>query len=592
MKIGFFSLLNAVVLMMFATGACSQSCSKSDTPGGVSPDSTSVLHVNLKTDKVCFSPGEEVSFTADELPDSAYVRYYHLGKVLDEKRLSVKTWSWAPPSSDYQGYLAVVLDKNNGRDDILGSIAVDVSSTWNRFPRYGFLAAFGDMDESEIESNVSMISRCHLNGVQFQDWHWKHQRPLAGTPENPYDHWTDIAKRSTSKATVEGYISCLHGIGSKAMFYDLCFGALNDAADDGVKEEWYLFNDRNHSSKNVLTLPSPMFKSDIYIVDPSLEAWQTYFGNRVDDVYSVFDFDGYQIDQLGSRGTVYDYDGSAADLPSGYASFIRAMKSKRPGKHLVMNSVSRFGDKEIAETGDVDFLYNEVWSEDADFSSLKDIIDRNDSFGDGSLKTVFAAYMDYDKADGTGYFNTPGVLLTDAVMFALGGSHLELGDHMLCKEYFPNTNLSMDAILQSSIIRYYDFMTAYENLLRDGVTFGSAELSCLNGKMTVAAWPPSSGKVCLISTEKGSDTEVLHLINLAGANSMSWRDLDGTMPEPSFISEPSFKFKTTRQVKAVWMASPDSYLCTPRPVEFTQSASCITFSIPSLKYWDMIVIEY
>ena len=60
------------------------------------------------------------------------------------------------------------------------------------------------------------------------------------------------------------------------------------------------------------------------------------------------------------------------------------------------------------------------------------------------MNTVFAAYMNYNKADNRGEFNTPGILLTDAVMFALGGSHLELGgDHMLCKEYFPNENLTM-----------------------------------------------------------------------------------------------------------------------------------------------------
>jgi dextranase len=53
---------------------------------------------------------------------------------------------------------------------------------------------------------------------------------------------------------------------------------------------------------------------------------------------------------------------------------------------------------------------------------------------------VFAAYLNYNKADNGGsgdkMMNTPGVLLTDAVMFALGGSHLELGDHMLSREYF------------------------------------------------------------------------------------------------------------------------------------------------------------
>ena len=45
--------------------------------------------------------------------------------------------------------------------------------------------------------------------------------------------------------------------------------------------------------------------------------------------------------------------------------------------------------------------------------------------------------MNYNKADNRGEFNTPGILLTDAVMFALGGSHLELGgDHMCAKSTF------------------------------------------------------------------------------------------------------------------------------------------------------------
>ena len=65
--------------------------------------------------------------------------------------------------------------------------------------------------------------------------------------------------------------------------------------------------------------------------------------------------------------------------------------------------------------------------------------------------------MNYNRADNTGEFNTPGVLLTDAVMFALGGSHLELGDHMLCKEYFPNDNLEMDE--ESGLFRLKSALT-------------------------------------------------------------------------------------------------------------------------------------
>ena len=86
----------------------------------------------------------------------------------------------------------------------------------------------------------------------------------------------------------------------KSMFYNLCFGALKDAASDGVKEEWYLFKDASHTTKDSHDLPSG-WKSNIYLVDPSDKEWQQYMAERNDDVYANFAFDGYQIDQLGKR---------------------------------------------------------------------------------------------------------------------------------------------------------------------------------------------------------------------------------------------------------------------------------------------------
>ena len=48
----------------------------------------------------------------------------------------------------------------------------------------------------------------------------------------------------------------------KAIFYNLCFGALDDAAQDGVNERWYIFQDNNHAQKDVHALSAP-FKSDL-----------------------------------------------------------------------------------------------------------------------------------------------------------------------------------------------------------------------------------------------------------------------------------------------------------------------------------------
>lgn len=574
-----------------------EGCSSTDgthQPGTDTGQKSTITSANISTDKACYSPGSTVSFTLDTLPSSAYVRYYHLGNELSsDEVLTSKQWTWTPPSTDYTGYMAEIYTKDNdGTEKMLGSIGVDVSSDWKRFPRYGFLSAFGDMKGSQIQSVVASLNRYHLNGIQFYDWQYEHHQPLAGTPASPALYWTDIARRSTSSETVKNYISALHNRGMMAMFYNLCFGALSDASSDGVDESWYLFKDKTHSVKDCLELPSSMFKSNIYIVNPGNSNWQRYLAARNADVYSVYDFDGYHIDQLGSRGNVYDYNGISIDLPTQYASFIQYIKNAAPSKKLVMNAVSRFGSENIATTDDVDFLYNELWDSDASFSSIKDVIDQNSSYDNGKLKTVFAAYMDYNKADNAGYFNTPGVLLTDAVMFALGGDHLEMGEHMLCKEYFPNNNLQMDATLKSGIVGYYDFMTAYENLLRDGGTFNSVDMSCTNGKMSIAAWPPSTGNVTVIARKINDNIQVVHLINSAKADVLSWRDFNGTMPEPSLIASPSFQMKVSGTVNRIWYASPDINSGVCQELSFNKSGSSVSFTLPSLKYWDMIVVEY
>lgn len=583
------------VLATFLTlfnGGCSPS-NEPNTPGSTTGGSGTVSSVTLSTDKACYSPGETIHFTSSSIPKSTYVRYYYSGNKLSETSLSNTTWTWNPPTTDFRGYLVEVLSKgDDGTETILGSIGVDVSSDWTRFPRYGFLSSFGDVTKVEMESVVSSLNRYHINGVQFYDWQYEHHKPLAGTRNNPDAYWTDIAKRNTSLATIQGYITALHNAGMKTMFYNLCYGALSDAASDGVKDEWYLYNDKNHNGKNCLELSQPMFKSYIYLTNPANTDWQNYLANRNDDVYSVFDFDGYHIDQLGNRGTVYDYSGESVYLPTGFASFIQAMKAKHSAKRLVMNAVSRYGSKEIAGTGNVDFLYNEVWSEDANYSSLKDIVDQNNSFGNGSLKTVFAAYMNYNKAENAGYFNDPGVILADAVIFALGGAHLEMGEHMLGKEYFPNSNLKMDSTLQSAMIHYYDFLVAYQNLLRDSGSFNTVDLSCTNSKISVSAWPPSSGNVTVLAKKINNNTQVIHLVNLSQADYLSWRDLNGTMPEPSLKSNIALQLKGTDTINRIWVASPDNNDGVCQEVAFSQSASNVSFTLPSLKYWDMIVIEY
>lgn len=577
-----------------------------DQPGGGGGETGSVtdvtavtsdLTVSLSTDRACYAPGATVTFKAEGvLPAGAKVRYRTLNEVVAEADATAATWTWTAPGTDFTGYLVdVYRTETDGTEVILGTVAVDVSSDWTRFPRYGFIATFDGSKRAEglIEEEMAYLNRCHINGVQFQDWHNKHHWPLGGTRNSLLDVYKDIANRDVYTEVVRKYIDVQHAYGMKSMFYNLCFGALDDAAADGVKEEWYIFKGQGRTDKDYHGLPSG-WKSNIYLTDPSNTEWQAYLAERNDEVYANLDFDGYQIDQLGNRGTRYDYNDKQVNLPKGYASFIDAMKAKHPSKRLVMNAVSSYGASQIAGSGKVDFCYNELWDDEASFQSLHTVIKANDTYSDHTLRTVFAAYMNYGKSGSAGTFNNPGVLLADATMFALGGSHLELGDHMLGSEYFPNSNLQMDDALKAAMIRYYDFMTAYQNLLRgtDTASEFTAAASCTDSskKLSVNAWPPQKGGITTYARNV-DNRQVVHLLNYINADELNWRDLNGTMPAPRLVTSLPLKLEVTGQVKRIWAATPDRHAGAPQELAFEQKDGAVTFTVPTLQYWTMIVVE-
>ena len=555
------------------------------------------LSVELNTDKACYAPGEAVRFTASDVPAGARIRYRNGAEVIKDEPLTATSWTWTPAGADFTGYMAEVYrQEQDNSETVLGTIAVDVSSDWTRFPRYGFVATFdgSKLSDGVIENEMAYLNRCHINGVQFQDWHNKHHWPLGGTRDNLLDVYKDIANRDVYTSVVKKYIDVQHGLGMKSMFYNLCFGALDDAATDGVKEEWYAFRNTSRGDKDMHSLPSS-WKSSIYLVDPSNPEWQQYIGDRNDDVYANFAFDGYQIDQLGQRADLYDWNGTKINLPKGYGSFIDAMKTRHPEKRLVMNAVSSYGASQIAGSGKVDFCYNEVWGDEPDFEDLHRIIKANDTYSSNSLRTVFAAYMNYDKAGSTsGEFNTPGILMADAVMMALGGSHLELGDHMLSREYFPASPLAMTEELRTAMIRYYDFMTAYQNLLRGTSTQSEFQsgLACADAskKVSVAAWPPKRGNVTTYARKVGN-ADVIHLLNFRNIDNLSWRDLNGTRTAPSLTLDLPLTVNYPTKVNRIWTASPDYHGGAVVELPFTQTDGKVTFTLPSLKYWAMIVIE-
>ena len=545
----------------------------------------------LSTDKCMYSPGERVVVRiSGDVPSGARIRIHHGSDVIMDEAMSGKEYVWTAPSADYRGYMADIYVKGgNGDETIYGAIAIDVSSTWKRFPRYGFVATYDDSKtKSTIEGETAFLNRCHINGIQYYDWQYLHEIPYDKW--NHRDSWTDLANRTIRASVVRDYISEHHRYGMKAMFYNLLFGADPGYGDRGVSWDWGMFKD---GEQDFHPLPDN-WRGPIYLCDPSNKSWQNYLIEKNNDVYEAFDFDGYHIDQLGYRGAVYNRDGGEIPLTWAYSDFINSMKRARPDKLLVMNAVSNYGSTEIIGSGNVEFSYTELWGSEESFWDMERMVREHAAVDGRGTASVFAAYMDYNRRDNAGeYFNTPGILLSDATIFAVGGSHLELGDgHMLCAEYFPNNSLKMSDELTASLARYYDFMTAYENLLRDGGSVVDPNISCTNGVVDFNKWPPATGRVTAYCRQL-SDRKVVNLLNFSSTRDEKHtllRDVDGDMPEPGLKENIGVKVHAPNASK-VWIASPDRNDGIPQQVSFTRDGDYVKFNVPSLKYWTMLVIE-
>ncbi|WP_445491684.1 glycoside hydrolase family 66 protein [Niallia sp. 03133] len=544
----------------------------------------------LETDKAAYHPNDSIAFSlklADNVSNGRLkISYFHLNKEVSQQEIKVDSnqvkWTWKPPAEDFQGYL-VRASFTSSTEKEEETIGVDVSSDWSKFPRYGFLSSFPDMQGDEEGKIISSLNRHHINGIQFYDWHYKHHQPLKMENNAPAPYWEDIANRPTSLKTIKSYIDLAHQHNMKTMAYNLLYGAFAEAEKDGVQTEWRLFKDNQKNAQDFHPLPDN-WKSDVFLVNPGNIAWQDYLFNQQKIVYNSLPFDGWHIDQLGPRGTVYDYDGNEVVLDDTFLPFLDHAKSSMPDKRLVINAVNQYGQKQIGQAP-VDFLYTEVWDDYKYFQDLKQIIEDNKQYSQGK-NSVLAAYMNYNASNNPGEFNPAGILLADSVIFASGGSHLELGEHMLSKEYFPHHNFMMSPSLQESIKHYYDFIVAYENMLRDNVENDSVTI---DGDSF--STEPEIGKIWSFAKQK-ENKKILHLINLSNATTLEWRDTDANQAEPQERKDVPIKLEENRTVENIWMASPDKDSGVPIPLSFEQKDGTVSFTLPSLKYWDMVVVEY
>lgn len=468
--------------------------------------------------------------------------------------------AWTPPGAGGYGVTAEL-----GRSQ--ASTAIDVGENWAERPRYGFLSDFAPGDLGQ-EDRFRIMARYHLNGLQFYDWMYRHSDYLP-----PAEEFIDPLGRLLSRATIREKMALARRYGMAAMAYTAVYGAPQQFYE--AHREWGLYD----ASGRIISFGDGF----LYIMNPEPGGpWAEHMLSEYSKIASQFGFDGIHLDQYGDPRYGYRFpggpDAQPVDVASAFAALIDATKrAVGPSKSVLFNDVGGWPLADTAPTSN-DAIYIEVWPPHVHFQHLFELIDRGRKLS-GGKPVVLAAYISPEYE--------PSVLLTDAVIFAAGGYHIELGEGgaMLADPYFPKYQ-PMSPGLAAHLRRYYDITVRYQEFLY-GPDLAPWEPEVevegsrvLKGGYFNGVWP--------VGRENGRYA-VLSLINLNGLTDANWNA--PRQEPPPVLEKRTVTVEMAEPPRAVYLIDADGPDQSAVPVPFTYKDGRVRFTLDRLAYWSVAVME-
>jgi GH15 family glucan-1,4-alpha-glucosidase len=380
---------------------------------------TNAVVTDILADKAMYSPGDMVEFTikVNNPNNSTWcgivnVDIYHLERVIDTVQSSVSVpgntetsinVAWTTPSTDFMGYLV----KAHIGDESVAT-AIDCSSDFSAYPRYGYVAEFTDNPVAE-ETIDELSKRYHINAYQLYDWMWRHETLIKRENGSVASHWNDLFNRSISTETILDYISTIHENNANAMAYVMSYAAREGYGDVGIDPSYGLFTDMNHSSQ--LNVDFGNNSTYLWLFNPANTEWQNIMVDQYKDAINTFGFDGLQMDQMGQRNNVFDYRGRRVYLEDTFSSLVNQTKKEltanNPNKNtvtfnIVDGTANGWAMDNVTTKADTDFDFSEIWWLSDSYNDIKNYIEQvRDNNGGKAL--VLAAYMNYRDLSGDKY---------------------------------------------------------------------------------------------------------------------------------------------------------------------------------------------
>lgn len=462
--------------------------------------------------------------------------------------------------------------------------AFDVADSWTQAPRYGFLCGFSNEDKQKNEYQ-NFFREMHLNVIQFYDWMYRHDDFY---PEG--DLYTDIMGREGSMGAVAERIEGVHACGAKAIAYGAVYGA--ESFHEMHPECRYL-----HDNGDPMIFIDKIWLMDIHRGTAWREKILSEYGKAL-----KAGFDGVHMDQYGDpKEALVLEDGKPVirDLADDFRDLINETKETYPEKQFIFNAVNNWPIDSVKNSRQ-DCVYIEVWPPNETYGDLYRLVSHARKNED-EKRVILAAYLHPFKTEPEKNLNGATAQLAMATIFASGGYHLLLGEkgHILTEAYYPDNCRIGTHPLRNTIKKYYDFITAYGELLFPESWMDVTTQYCGGGNCEFTfsnvdwSFYPEAGKVWIRIYKRGREF-TLRCVNFTGISDMNWNKTHAEFPE--CVENIQVKVKLPGDKKKLLVLSPDCEIQEPAALRYEvcmgeDKRQEITFELENLSVFSVVYLK-
>src|SRR5664280_1051028 len=376
-------------------------------------------------------------------------------------------------------------------------------------PVMGFVTTF---DESARESVLEWLRDLRCTVVQVYDWMDSYSYPMPAT--NSYD---DPLGRPIDRAALESLIQGIRELGAVAQAYAPVCAADQDLAEE--HPQWRLYRSDG----------APQSLGDLLqIMDPGNVEWQRHWLDQYVKAIDALGFNGLHLDTYGYPRMALGLGGDQVCVSTGYADFVKAVRSARPELVVSFNQVNGVprGFEPPTSPG---FRYAELWPPNDKWRHLEGLLQRSTGTRERQGDTL-AIYPPVWAGERDSALRT--CLLSQAVTTTLGASTLIWGDDdgVLCHPYYVNHE-QLRGEERAKVLEWHGFGLRCRDLFKKGTDTSWYELSDENASVTVS-WngfsspEPIAGSL-YARVVRSEELVVVSLLDLSGSDNGSWTSLTG-----------------------------------------------------------------